>query len=438
MWNLLRTASGFVLALAIFDSAVFADQKVTHALDNDVNAYLAAADAKPSDNTLHAYWKNGLRLDTADKSIQLKIGGRIMYDFGFQSADREYHAVTGSATIADDYAFPRRARLYMEGTIHNNVIFKAQYDFGKSEEVAIKDLFIGIQEMALGALLIGHFKTPVSLEDFTSSKYTTFIERSAATQAFAPGRKVGIGFTDKTKSERIYWSYGVFRPSDPDSASVADNKGYMFVARVTGLAIQGKTASGAPHLLHLGVSGQFRSNGSGQTTQFRARGTAGIGDRAIDTGTIAAEESIIFGFEIAWVRGPLSVQGEFYLADVSAIAGNPDPSFTGYYVQVSYWVTGESRKYKRSSFNRVKPTQNAFDGSGGLGAWELAVRFDSTDLNDVDHGVNGNEWTGITVGVNWHWNPNTRVMINYVHGNADDTLIDGTIDSIMFRLQVDF
>ena len=47
---------------------------------------------------------------------------------------------------------------------------------------------------------LGNHKMPFGLEENTSSKYTTFIERSAASEAFAIGRKNGLSIaTNGTK-----------------------------------------------------------------------------------------------------------------------------------------------------------------------------------------------------------------------------------------------
>ncbi|MEE8106900.1 MAG: porin, partial [Planctomycetota bacterium] len=177
MWNLLRTAFGLVLAMALFGSAASADQKVAFTLDKEVDAYLAASEKaaeKAADNTLKAFWKDGLRLETADKKFKLKMGGRIMFDFGFLSADDDYRTVSGGGeTAADDYAFFRRARLYVEGTIHGNVIYKAQYDFSKSQVTGLQDMLIGLQKTSLCRFRIGHMKAPAGLERLSSSKYLT-------------------------------------------------------------------------------------------------------------------------------------------------------------------------------------------------------------------------------------------------------------------------
>jgi len=106
------------------------------------------------------------------------------------------------------------------------------------------------------------------------------------------------------------------------------------------------------------------------------------------------------------------------MADVNdATVG--DPTFSGWYVMVSYWLTGESRAYKvgRGVFDRVKPKRNIMDGSGGWGAWEIAYRLASLDLNDGT--VTGGEGMSHTVGINWHWTPNTRVMFNFIFADID-------------------
>ncbi len=103
----------------------------------------------------------------------------------------------------------------------------------------------------------------------------------------------------------------------------------------------------------------------------------------------------------------------------------------------SYFLTGEHRKYKESSgaFSRVKPKSNFLDGKGGLGAWEVAARYSEIDLNDPDAGILGGEVRDFTVGVNWHLNPNARVMLNYVMSELHHV---GDADIVAMRFQVDF
>jgi phosphate-selective porin OprO/OprP len=111
-----------------------------------------------------------------------------------------------------------------------------------------------------------------------------------------------------------------------------------------------------------------------------------------------------------------------------------DPDFDAWYVYGTYFLTGENRPYKTSSgtFDRVIPHRN-FDGKGGLGAWEVGVRYAQIDLND--RLVKGGRLEDITFGVNWYINPNVRFHLNYVFG---DVAHGGEANIVQARFQVDF
>ena len=58
---------------------------------------------------------------------------------------------------------------------------------------------------------------------------------------------------------------------------------------------------------------------------------------------------------------------------------------------------------------------------GGWGAWEIAGRFSTIDLNDqlaTANGVAGGRQTIYTLALNWYVNRNVRFMFDYLHGNV--------------------
>ena len=168
-------------------------------------------------------------------------------------------------------------------------------------------------------------------------------------------------------------------------------------------------------------------------------------DRLVDTGTFTGDDRMQVGLELAWVWKGLSVQGEFFYANVSRPGGAEDVDFNGWYVTVSYWLTGESRPYnhKLGAFGRVKP-KKSFWGAGetGAGAWQIAYRFSFIDLESGD--LTGGEQGTHTIGANWHWNPNTRVMFNFVFSQQDPNsaiTLNGAktdISAFVIRWQLDF
>jgi len=130
-----------------------------------------------------------------------------------------------------------------------------------------------------------------------------------------------------------------------------------------------------------------------------------------DTGNLTSDGINLLNPELAVVYGPFSLQAEY----TSAMVERPKAkglTFSGYYMEASYFLTGENRQYKNTGgfFGGVSPKQN-FDGQGHWGAWEIAMRYSALDLNDRT--VRGGKLSGFTTGVNWYLNPNMRVMANY-------------------------
>jgi phosphate-selective porin OprO/OprP len=314
----------------------------------------------------------------------------------------------------------------------------------------MKDLYVGIKDIpVLGHVKMGHFKQPFSIEELTSSKYITFIERSLpVTCGFVPGREVGIAATRHSDCPGWWIGYGAHFDSIDEKQweRQLDRQGIGLAGRFVWLPVY---ANEGRDLLHLGIAGRWVDD-LNQRVRFRSRPETHEGPRWIDTGNLDNVDSYgVLGLEGAWVRGPFSIQSELMYCDV----GTPDPAdslvgnFYGAYVYGSFFLTGEHRRYKLSSsaFDRVKPLENFWivntpEGNCiGTGAWELTARWSYLDMSgtfDDESGVQNN-WT---LGVNWYWNPYARMMLNYIQ--ARNTYSNGdpqaTTDMLVMRWQVDF
>ncbi|HET7809004.1 MAG TPA: porin, partial [Steroidobacteraceae bacterium] len=192
--------------------------------------------------------------------------------------------------------------------------------------------------------------------------------------------------------------------------------------------------------VHLGASGTyvFAPADQGQGTsprhplRFRDRPEIRVdGTRLIDTGSIDADNASVYGLEFGGNWKSFYLQGEHFWYDVSrrASANLPDPDFTGYYLQGSWVLTGESRRYNAvtGSFQNPRP-KTPFSVNGGLGAWELAARFSRMNLNfneglegaaATPDSIRGGDQQVWTLGVNWFPNPNVKVMLNYLLIDVD-------------------
>jgi len=360
------------------------------------------------------------------KHKKLHFGGRIQADAAFYKDDP-------GLDMGDGAEF-RRARLFAKGQF-GDFKYKAQYDFA-GNGVAIKDLYIKYTGLPVH-IQVGNFKEPFSLEELTSSKYITFMER-ATPNAFAPSRNIGAALSGHGDS----WSAaaGVFTNGAAGNSSI-DSK-FDVTGRLTFAPIHEKT-----RVLHLGAAINYGLPNSNRTVQFRERPESHVTDqRLVNTGTLGNVDSVLkYGLEAAAVYGPASIQGEYIRTNVNYQNGaTNEPNFSGYYVFGSWFLTGESRPYsvKKGTFGRVHPNQNFQLGKDGWGAFEIAARFSQLDLEDT--GIAGGKEQNITTALNWYPHPHLRLMLNWVHASVDRSPIatvarnNFSPDVFQMRAQVDF
>ncbi len=358
---------------------------------------------------VNVVWKDGLNFKAPDSGVSMKLGGRIQNDWGWFAKGDDY------VPVVDGTEF-RRARIYMSGDLGGNTFFKSQIDFSSrdkdgtvADEVSFKDMYVGLKGIpVVGRILVGQMKEPYSLEEMTSSNYVSMMERSTIA-VFDSERNTGFMLQNSWVEKRLLASFGVFRESGPKGGSRSNNA-YNWSGRVTGLPWQNQEKR---RLVHLGISGSLRRTLDGEI-RYSSRPSSHFAPKLVQTDDIMANKLTLGALEAAVVLGPFSVDSEFKTSMAEA-ESQGDPRMSGYYVQASYFLTGESRPYKHSSgaFDRVRPTKPL---GVGAGAWEIAVRYSFIDLSEG----NGGKMDDYVVGVNWYANNNARVMVNYVYAETRD------------------
>lgn len=407
----------------------------------------------------------GLTQTSSGGVEELVVGGRLMWDqIVWAGVEEEQDGAFGFDP--ENGTEIRRARLFASGKIYSHMKFKFNLDFAGTSDVvtsvdatedstgtvvgttsktetvskiALKDAYLELVEIpGIRNVRVGHFKEPFLLDELTSSKYITFLER-ATPAAFAPSRNSGVMVMNELVDGRVSWQAGAFLTTDDYGAKTGDD-GYSLAARVAGLVVG---ESNGDRVVHLGASVNYRAP-EGATIRFRSRPEVHLSDRLVDTGTIDAESLLLVGAELGGVFGPTHVAGEYVVASVTSPEGDAredggDPSFSGFYVQAGYFLTGEHRAYKGGAWGRNKPSTNFLD-DGGLGAWELAARYSSLDLNDEDADIEGGKMDNITLGLNWYHHANARMMFNYVMSSIKDVDDEevGAANAFAVRYQFDF
>jgi phosphate-selective porin OprO and OprP len=317
----------------------------------------------------------------------------------------------------------RRARIGVQGSIDDKWAYQSEIDFAENG-VDFKDMWLRHNDLGGGRLQIGQFKVPFSLEQLVSSNNITFMERSQV-DMFAPARRIGISWS--RQADRYTFAVMGFGQEIGTDREGGDD-GLGAAARVTFLPVMNDNG-----LLHLGlaVTSYEPEHSNNEVMRFRQRPESRpAGTRLIDTGTITDVDSTLsYGLEAAWVNGPVSLQAEYMNARVRR-DGWANPTFDGWYVYVSYFLTGESRRYSNGVL--TGPSIRNAD----RGAWELALRYSESDLNDGL--VQGGTMENVTLGVNWYARSNVRFMFNYVNVASTRLAVDDDPSIFQVRAQLSF
>lgn len=374
----------------------------------------------------------------------VQVNGVFQAEMGFFNQDANslhtYAPLQNNGPIQNGADF-RRARLNARGSLSETVNYFFQMDFAFFGRPTFTDVWVEQTEVPLlGAVRVGQWKQPFSLEVVSSFRYTTFLERSVLFQAFTPFRHLGVGFYDKNEDLTATWAASVFTTGqDQFGDSIANAGGVGTAERITWLPYWDEASNGRCYL-HAGL-GHYLNAPPNHSTSFRtipelyigqnAAGAVGTSQQAapgafngtppfVNTGSLTNVNAFnVIGKEVLWVNGPLSFQSEAMVNFVSQ-SGGTTATLWGAYGQVGYFLTGEHRPYDRKAgaIDRVMPFHD-FDprgGEGGWGAWEVAGRISYLDLNDKN--IRGGTLNDYTVGVNWFINPNWKIAFNYIRANS--------------------
>lgn len=196
----------------------------------------------------------------------------------------------------------------------------------------------------------------------------------------------------------------------------------------------------------LGGSARYRkANTAGDGIRYRERAYSHLAEDLIDTGNIGRKDWF-YGLEAAYFSGRFHAAAEFARVDADLISGD-EASFQGGYLEAGLFLTDHTRSIRWDKgiwFETDVPNPVIGRNGGGLGAWQLAARFDTVDLTGGP--VAGGEQDNWAIGVNWFLNTHARVMVNYTHSeirrafDVPENGVDGrnSADSVGMRLQLDW
>ena len=395
---------------------------------------IQSADGRFAAN-LHAV----MQFDAAD--YHQRVPGPITSDFrrGAAAADTAHARDLSSGTNF------RRARIGIDGKAFGDWEYNVLFEFGGAgEEDAghIQELWLQYSGLKPFHIKIGAFPPSIGLEDQGSTNGALFLERPAvadmarsmaggdfreAAQLWAAGERwfASGAVAGRTVGVVNSQTTGVSQPFDSAMG---------LVGRVVYAPF--KTDDGQFQVgLHGSYIAQVSDAGGPDTAPGAARYTVTFqerpelrvdGTRLISTGAISAQHASTAGVEVAAQYKSFFIQGEYERFDIER--RNPstlsDPNFNGGYVEGSWVLTGEHRRFNPGNFTFDAPLINyPFSPADRTwGALELAARYSEADLNyrqgapgtaPAADAVRGGDQRIITVGLNWYPNTFVRFLLDY-------------------------
>jgi phosphate-selective porin OprO/OprP len=378
------------------------------------------------------------------KKFSVKVGGRVYLDsVNFDSPHTEWG--TG-VTSPQNVLGIREARIGVSGEGFEIFDYKAElgFEYGPSSgnvSPRLKDVYMGVKNLpVLDYVRIGHYKVESGLNYVNSSRNITAMERITPVAFFAPGRRFGGGSTYYFAHDQVRFFAGIFAARKLDDTKFSndnDNQGVIVNTRFTMVPYLSDEGT---KFLHFGGHYLYYENTNGKNQVFSYPNQAKVGGFARPSGNwysispTNAGEYNQGGFEVLWSNGPFSVQSEFFAGSF----GQGRDMYGGY-VEVRYFLTGDARTYDKKSgtLGNVKMKKNLAakvdsgssrhcdKGNGyyikSFGALEAFFQWGFTDTDRIyfnDKSSSGGRTTDIVSGLNWYWNPNTRMMFEYVHSNG--------------------
>jgi phosphate-selective porin OprO/OprP len=424
------------------------------AVTSEAVTQLKAAPAPAASGVVVSMPNNRPTISTADGRNSIALTGRIHWDVGdyFNVHANNSHVGPTDLNSGENV---RRARLGVTGKVLGDWNYTLIYDLGGSSDngpgtpgstgaantsgIEIASLsYTGIHPLTLEG---GILDTLYTLDEATSSNDIMFLERAtpgviAANLAAGDFRSA---FGARWTTDRLWLGAYFTGPATGTIHGITNGVAQEVGAfqRATFQVLQSDQYS-----LHLGGSAEEllkpeTAGGARVVTNFSDRPELRVDPTSIiSTGTLGSVTNPVtggnvLGFEAAGGLGPAFAQAEYFHYDVSR-QGLSDANFNGGYVEASYTLTGEHRKYipATGSYSSISPAHPFDIGTltqGSWGALELGARYSVVDLNSnyttgnvtsaSSNAVAGGKQQVITVGANWYVNNNIRFMLDYLHGN---------------------
>jgi phosphate-selective porin OprO/OprP len=333
----------------------------------------------------------------------------------------------GSRRLSTDL---RRSRLELGGTVDDAWKFKFDIDIKDKlggSNAHLHTVGVGYTGLKTFDVFIGRTKEPFGLEELTSSKSISSIERNYFTEATDTDSQPEFGIRLDSKGSRLGWSIGLFNPAGNPKKSDGGDR-IALTGRWFGALIDTDSKT-----LHLGIAVTDRNIDQPIQQKGFALDIAESGGK-LDSSSLTIDSDRQWGVEGLYISGPFSLQSEIFVKKVGGANGGPSGDVHHYYSQATYSLTGERRGYNAKSgiADIIKPSADGW-------AVELVGKLDHIEL-DID-GAPTEVVSGYLAGLNLYPNKNVKLMLNVIRVTSEKIATANDDDAatvISTRLQLAF
>jgi phosphate-selective porin OprO/OprP len=411
-------------------------------------------------------------ITSPDGDFSAAIRALVQFDYAYYSQNASAAALPSAygPDLSSGANF-RRVYLGLQGKLFGDWSYNLNFDFGGSSGTEtpghVQSVYLQYDGLAPWAFRVGAYPPPANIEDGTSSGDTIFLERNSPSNlqrglAGGDGRDaVSILYA----GERLFGALSYTGGKVQDSAvfdeqqAVLGRASYLFFNSTDAHLIAGVNGT---HVFKLPDAVPTGAANLGTTPGSTALNNISLADppeltvdsngiRLANTGSLPANHLTQWGVEAAGNLSSFYAQAGYYnfqvdrarvayktftsaTASATSIFQPSNNSFSAWYVQAAWTITGEPRAYNAANgaFTPPKPTTSV--GHGGWGAWELAARYSDLNLNSrvLDSSALITNWTSagaqtytftntvrggdqriVTVGLNWYASTAIRFAFDY-------------------------
>jgi phosphate-selective porin OprO/OprP len=388
----------------------------------------------------------------------LRVGDVIRLDFGMK-VQEDWRDPGDEPDPAEFETWElHRLRAGVDGELFDNRIqFSVEREFserdnlessGRPQKSQWKDVWIEANISNAIQMRFGKFKIPYGLDQTSGESNLDFINRSGGGDYLSPGRDIGAMVHGRFFRRRLNYEVGGFKQDGDNSRSRRIAGGdTTFAGRVTVQPFKEDSTNGEAE-----IGGSFASTEVSDESLLPngLRGRTVMSEFTFFDPVFVKGTRTRWGTDIDWTKGPAGARAEYmHVIDERVDQGLgdqdlPNARYRAYYVLGTWVLTGEPKT------RPVEARRNGL-GRGGLGALEVAARFDRLwfdSAKGTDQPFRNSRAETIlpsgdkvwTLGLTYYANQFIKIQLNGIREQVEDaerspTLSDKPFWSTILRFQ---